>query len=253
MKIRRHFFSAALIITMTLPIAWGKTGEASDETSSVKKIYARSDLIQAGDRLMDQGMFDEALVQYLKATEPIYLNYPRDKGLPLARIRSVLKFQHKYEEALKNLQWVIDINPKGDGWVPQQRELKALLEAQKTGNTTKLYEHIRYLREKNQKWLPPKGYHTSTAGVASVIIQIYDTIGDQDGGIAFCDEMLQYWEKKSGQDLHKPGNKNQYFLIRQAFEQDKKEGFKGCLDAKPGDTCMGRATKTLIESDYFPW
>jgi len=178
--------------------------------------------------------------------------------LPIGNICAVLKFQHKYEESLKRWQWFIDFNPKGNSWVPQKLELEALLEAQRTGNTATLYEHIKYLKERNQKWMPPKGYHTSTAGVASVIIQIYDHIGDQDGGIAFCDEMIRSCLNgiscKSAETKKMAGTRRDpYFLIKQAFEQDKAEGFKGCLDAKPGDACMGRATKALIQSDYFPW
>ena len=45
----------------------------------------------------------------------------------------------------------------------------------------------------------------------------------------------------------------EYLKVREAFEKDKAEGFKGCVGAKPGEACMGRATKTLIQSDYFPW
>ncbi len=102
--------------------------------------------------------------------------------------------------------------------------------------------------------LPPKAYVSVYIPIiTSKIIYLYDYIGDADGGIAFCDEVLKYWEKKSGYNLHRPGSKEPYFLVRQAFKQDKEEGFKGCLDAKPGEVCMGRAAKAVIQSDYFPW
>jgi hypothetical protein len=45
----------------------------------------------------------------------------------------------------------------------------------------------------------------------------------------------------------------EYLKIREAFEQDKSEGRKSCVGAKTGEVCMGRATKALIQSDYFPW
>lgn len=261
MRIVHFAIYQVLIFTLVASNAYcdsSKSGQALEPDGHLRKIYAQFDLIRAGNQLMDQGLLDEAILKYEEAMEPEYLNYEYDKASPLGHICSVLKFQHKYEESLKRWQWFIDFNPKGDGWVPQKRELEALLEAQKTGNTTKLYEHIKYLREKHQKWMPPKGYHTSTAGVSSVIIQLYDHIGDQDAGIAFCDEMIEFCASgKScrGNDSRKYAYsmKNPYFQIKQAFEQDKAESFKGCLDAKPDDACMGRATKALIQSDYFPW
>jgi len=45
----------------------------------------------------------------------------------------------------------------------------------------------------------------------------------------------------------------EYLKVREAFEQDKAAGFKGCANQKPGEVCMGHATKALIDSDYFPW
>ena len=90
----------------------------------------------------------------------------------------------------------------------------------------------------------------------SNILRLRDTIGDYDAGIKFVDECINYFKKadieKSG--VYKPGRvDNEFVKIREAFEQDKAEGKKGCVGKKPGEVCMGRATKAIIQSDYFPW
>lgn len=70
---------------------------------------------------------------------------------------------------------------------------------------------------------------------------LYDTIGDYDAGIAFIDEILAYFRTGKAGDP-KPGWVDaEYMKVREAFEQDKAQGTKG------------RATKALIQSDYFPW
>lgn len=127
------------------------------------------------------------------------------------------------------------------------------------------------MREKHKNEFPPLGYD-SGSGVYQIatILRLYDTIGDHDAGIKFIDEILTFLrgrKKDRGEayDLYdriktveqatscmKVGPKDnpdwhgckflkEYFLVREAFEKDKAESTKG------------RATKALIQSDYFPW
>jgi tetratricopeptide (TPR) repeat protein len=221
---------------------------------SVAVIGGRVQLERKGDRLVEQGLYEDAINKYQEALTPQFIKREEDKCQPLARIRHVHRLQGKYRDALNEMDWFIHQNPKKEEYINDKLELEALCKAQNTHLEQPVFEYIKYLREKYKKLLPPIKYDGNYAPIiTSKIIYLYDHIGDVEKGIAFCDEILKYMEKKSGQNLHRLGNKNQYFLIRQAFEQDKAEGFKGCLEAKPGEACMGRATKALIQSDYFPW
>jgi len=216
------------------------------------KIIKRTNLEKIARTLEERGLYDEALKKYREAMDPILLNYDYEAGVAMGGVERIYQKQGNYELALKELQWHLQRNPKK--YEDNKLELESLIKARNSHTNKPVVEFINHMKRKNEKFLPPKKYLAGTTEtISSDIIRSYDHIGDQDGGIAFVDEILRYWEKKSGQDLHRLGNKNQYFLIRQAFEQDKKEGFKGCLEAKPGEACMGRATKALIQSDYFPW
>ena len=76
---------------------------------------------------------------------------------------------------------------------------------------------------------------------ARYILRLYDAIGDHDAGIKFIDENLAYFRTGKAGDP-KPGKVDaEYMKIREAFKKDKAEGTKS------------RATKALIQSDYFPW
>jgi hypothetical protein len=219
-----------------------------------ERVWARESLIIEGNRLVKAGFYEQAVLKYNEAISPQYIKSERDKTSFYGRMLSLHRLQGKFREAFNELQWFMKINPKGDGWMDDKLQLEALIKAGDTKSNQPVHDYIKYLRRKYKNMLPPDKYDGNYVPiVVSKIIFCYGWIGDADGGIVFMDEILNYWEKKSGQNLHRPGNKNQYYLIRQAFEQDKQEGFKGCLDAKPGDACMGRATKALIQSDYFPW
>ena len=249
---RMFYFLLAFVFSTNLfasEKAGGRTPAGLDA-----RVWEQGMILLEGDRLAEGGFYDRAIEKYRESLAPRFIENEMDKSGFFNGALRVHRLQGKYEKALQDLQWFIAVNAKGDGWLDDKMQLEALIRADKEKSKQPIYDCIRYYREKYKNMLPPVTYEGQFISIiTSKIIYLYDHIGDADGGIAFCDEILRYWEKKSGQDLHRPGNKNQYFLIKQAFEQDKKEGFKGCLDAKPGDACMGRATKALIQSDYFPW
>jgi hypothetical protein len=72
-----------------------------------------------------------------------------------------------------------------------------------------------------------------------------------DGGISFVNECLEYGylqhpeyvRANTSKEALRLGQKGaaEYLKVREAFEQDKKEGKKG------------RATRQLIQSTYFCW
>jgi tetratricopeptide (TPR) repeat protein len=222
---------------------------SSDEHTA--KIVKRAALEQEARMLERQGLYDESFKKYKEAIDPSLLNYDYDAGVAHGGIRRIYLKRREYQLALQELQWHLQRNP--EKYQDDKLELEALIRSQETHSSQPILDYIKFLKNKYKKQTFPFNYNPYFEEINKTIIRLYDHMGDMDGGIDFCDEILRYWEKKSGQDLHRLGNKNPYFLIRQAFEQDKKEGFKGCLDAKPGEVCMGRATKALIQSDYFPW
>ena len=116
----------------------------------------------------------------------------------------------------------------------KKTELDSLFEAEKTGSKEPIYNAIKVIKENNKGVLPPQKYQFYADGVASQIIQLYDRIGDLDGGIAFIDSLL------SSKEMHSQSRKN-YLEIRQAFSDDKASGAKG------------NATEALIKSNYFSY
>lgn len=222
-----------------------------DKNNSFGKAAVQVKLEDEGRTLLKEGLYAAALEKFKKANDPALKLVGYQDTVAEALIRETYQLQGEYEKALRDLEPLLRDSPKQWNWQNEKMELEALIESQKSSSTEPIYEFIQFMKKKYKGDLPPAKYNLGiTTFVTSAIIRCYDQIGDYDGGIAFVDEILKYWEKKSGQDLHRPGNKNQYFLIRQAFEQDKKEGKKGCM-GQPG--CVGRATKALIQSDYFPW
>lgn len=169
-----------------------------------------------------------------------------DRGRPFASIIAVHQKQGEYEQALEELEYLREEHRAHEPYVDWRQEFIALIEARKTRSNQPVYNHILYLKEKYKNSLPPRHYWFGSTQYTDAIIRLYDHIGDSTGGIAFVDQILAYKKLR-------PKARSEYLKVREAFAQDKKEGFKGCLDAKPGTVCMGRATQALIQSDYFPW
>ncbi|MFA7255270.1 MAG: hypothetical protein WC133_04125 [Candidatus Omnitrophota bacterium] len=220
-------------------------------------IWEQGAIENEGFRLAEEGFYDAAIAKYHEALAPRFIQEEGDRCHPLYGIMNVHRLQGKFDEALQEARWFLKINPKKEEYKDNQLELKALLEAQNTKLKIPIFQYVVYLFGKYKKLLPPIKYDGNYVPIiASRIIFCYGWSGDADRGIAFLDKIINYFASgKAGRRAKERAftMRNPYFVIRQAFEQDKKEGFKGCLESKPGDACMGRAIKALIQSDYFPW
>jgi len=263
--------TAALLGCYVLKITGGsikflKGGAFSGNT------LARNALQDEGRRLKKAGMLDEALLKYRAALDPAMLNFEWQASTARGAIIQIYCIQGKYKEALNDLDWFLLGNR--DKFTPWLNEIKSLAEYQSSGNAKTIYDYISWLREAKKKFSPPVYVDDQTV---STILRLYNTIGDHDAGIRFINEILNWTFESDTEFKHlkgivqtaeqatqcskfdaKPGSDwrackwlREYLLVREAFEQDKADGFKGCAHSPPGQVCMGKATKALIQS--FPW
>ena len=215
----------------------------------INNIFMRNKMQEEALRLFEAGFYDEAIQKYKEALHPSLLNNDHEQSHPRGAIRDIYRYQGKFELALEEHRWFLKRNSSKEEYIEKKIELDALLEARNTQSKEPILRYIKFLRENHKKELPPEMYNARATSYASQIIRLYDYIGDAVNGIAFVDQVLAYFSKWN--NVKKAIA--EYLKIREAFEEDKKQGFKGCLDAKPGTVCMGRATQALIQSDYFPW
>lgn len=257
MKKRALFFMVlSLGVVVVSFVAMG-----CNQGQEIKKIKARNALQRQAKRSAKAGDLDKAVKLYKQALKPEFINSEHEKSTAMGALREIYKVEKKYSDALDAIHWFFINSATGKptpSALDEELEINALIQYQLTNSPASIHAHIEYIKESNKDYLPPIHYSSvGTTTTTSDILRLYDTIGDYDAGIAFADEILKYWEKKSGQNLHLPGNKNQYFLIRQAFEREKANGGPTCgkwgaKDAN-GVYCIGDATQALIQSDYFPW
>ncbi|HXV27355.1 MAG TPA: hypothetical protein VD913_00160, partial [bacterium] len=222
------------------------TGESNEH---LNKIFRRNEIQQKAKQLFEAGFYNEAIQKYEEALHPSFLNNDHEESHPRGAIRDIYRYQGKFELALEEHQWFLKRNSSKEEYVEGKLELEALLEARNAHSTEPILRYVNFLRENHKKELPPNSYNSRATWYTSKIIRLYDYIGEANGGIAFVDQILTYFSRRN--NVKK--TIAEYLKIHEAFEQDKKEGFKGCLEAQPGTVCMGRATQALIQSDYFPW
>jgi len=213
--------------------------------SDTEKIFFQTGIEREGRELEEKEAYDEALIKYREATNPDVLNHDYDAAVALAGIERIYEKQGRFEQALEQLQWHLARNPAK--FEEDRLRLVALIKARDNASSEPIYDHISYLQNKYKNELPPDlgGY---TAIVSSHIIYLYDHIADYASGISFVEGILKAYAKIGPGDPYGLGNP--YYQVKMAFEADKKDGRESCI-AKPG--CMGRATKALTQSDYFPW
>ena len=236
---------------------------ADTSLSNFEKIRITHQLEREGRALVRQGLYTKAEQKFIEADDPKYwLHKGRPNGMARGWLRDVYGMQGKYEVILKNLALE---NPKIgltiiSGYQPRLDEkvkYEALIKYRDELREEPIREVIKVLKTQYLKLLPPQDYDSiASLRPISTILRLYNTIGDHDAGIAYIDECMAYFKqqdiKKYGE--YRPGKADrEYLKVREAFEQDKAEGFKGCAGKKPGEVCMGRATKAIIQSDYFPW
>jgi tetratricopeptide (TPR) repeat protein len=226
-----------------------------EKEDQLQRIFRQSQIIEQGDILVKQGRYENAILKYSEALNTSFVVNDDDRMSPIGRLERVCKLQGNYKQALEQLQWFINQNTNGSGWHDDKSEIESLIKTRDTHSNGPVLGHIEYLKNKYEAQLPPKKYAFGfTPIISSAIIRLYDHIGDFEDGIAFVKGVIAYLETRPVLVQ----SKNEYMKILEAFEQEKREGWKGCVDFKPNQSepdtvCMGKATKALIQSDYFPW
>lgn len=258
-----------LIVFITLLISPMLNADTKSITDT--SIYRQHQLQQEGKKLATIGKFDDAIAKFQQALEPQYINRESDKGFAKYSIVKILIWQEKYDKALQEYQWFLNQNKRNNKAIIHAKELQALLQYKMSKDQKGILDYIQLLRSEYKSSLPPFGYDSGIGiGQIVTILRLYDTIGDHVTGIAFIDEILTFLKNrrenrgeafevydriktvedasrcmargpKGNPDWHGCKFLKEYLLIREAFEQDKREGKKG------------RATKVIIQSDYFPW
>lgn len=241
----RKIFTTIVFGVATLLISLGsgatvlKAGFA--ETSALDRVSQRMAIENQAKKMAESGNLDQAISLYKKATQPQYINYAYDQNTALGAMREIYKWKGEYGNAMAIIDKSLENTPNAKHFIMEKREIEALAVYGSTTNPQVIYQHIADIRSQYADQLPPTKYLFHSTVYISDIFRLYDTIGDHDAGIAFIDEILAYFRAGKAGDP-KPGRVDaEYIKIRDAFELDKKEGTKG------------RATKALIQSDYFPW
>jgi tetratricopeptide (TPR) repeat protein len=237
-KFLKKFFSTHLFLTLILN-STSIFADANDYNSVMKLISIQHQYEQQGKLHVEQGKYEEAIENFDKAIELDVKINGGDRGRPMAFKIKALSYKGNYQAALTLMNYLISAHPKHEHYKDWKEELEMLSIQNLEERNKKIYGYIDRLKEKYSERLPPRGYWAYLEIPA--ILRLYDTIGDNDAGIKFIDEILAYFRTGKAGDP-KPGKVDaEYMKIREAFEKDKSEGTKG------------RATKALIQSDYFPW
>ena len=251
--------------------------------NGIKNIFSRNAIQEEGRQLTKRGDFQEALTKYQEAIQPQYINDEYEKGTAIAMMRSIYLVLQDYDAALKCIEWAFKNSLDGKPTVYAmeiKNEIEALKNYQRTGDPQSVLNHMKQFFVDHKADLPPQGHDESSV---STLIRLYNTIGEHDAGIKFIDDFLDWSYNKPNtefENFNKPKTSSealkigkwnelsvknrdptwraykyvgQLLMVREGFERDKAEGFKGCAGKKPGEVCVGHATKAIIQSDYFPW
>lgn len=214
----------------------------TQQLTSMEKLGRSRILEKEGKTLYRKGEYDQALIKFNEANSPsfwLYENSPN--GFAELYIRRIYFLTGQYQKAWAMISQTAKDRPYNQPFIDEKIMYDALLASKQKNSNEPIYSYINFLRNKYAAKLPPKAYSLSSVANIATILVLYDTIGDHDAGIAFIDEILAYFRTGKAGDP-KPGRVDaEYMKIREAFEKDKAEGAKG------------RATKALIQSDYFPW
>lgn len=218
----------------------------------------------------DKFMFKEAIQSYEKALDPKFKTSEGAGFFSIGGLRRCYLQLGEYDKARQYTN--IQIKANEEKFSSNAKEVDALEFFAKTGSPEKVLDHIAFLSQASHKSVPPHGFETYEI---AEILWLYDIIGDYDAGIKLVDSVFEYFKSKyldyvrprnstealqlkekaelNNQNAYEYKIDREFLLIREAFEQDKAEGKKGCVGKKPGEVCLGRATKAIIQSDYFPW
>ncbi len=248
MTIKRPFFLIAPVILFCfLNIAATNSDYIN---ANFSELYGRHQIEKMGDQLVEQGRYEDALEKYHEVLSPKYIKYEHDKATVISRITKTLMLLQRYDEALQEWQWFIDQSEKNAARLGRPnngeaelkaKEILALKAYKESGNPQSVYDYLKFYKQKKSRSLPPSFEWGASPTEVSTILRLYDTVGDCDAGIALIDEVLAFFRTGKAGDPKLGKVDHEYMKIREAFKKDKAEGAKG------------RATKALIQSDYFPW
>ncbi len=250
------FFAACLFSLSVCGYANDSVEPASDRPTSAsytQQIVSQFQLVEKGRQLVKQGQYEEGLREFYEALDPIYIKYDQDRMTPTAYIVRTLILLGDYEKALKEWQWFVDGNKRNDEAKVKAKQILALKKFRATGDASIVQKYLKFYMKKKSKSLPPSFEWGAGPSEVATVLRLYNAIGDHDAGIKLINDILAFFRTGKAGDP-KPGKSDAaYINVREAFEQDKRDGFKGCAHSPPGQVCMGKATKALIQSDYFPW
>lgn len=281
----RVLFPGFIVLAMTGFIGWSIfQAVTAGHYNSLEKVMVSNGYQSEGISRLRMSQFNEAERLLRLADLPENRIY-RDRPNATARIwlRGVYVATGRYAEALKDVEEMLQIVPDGQLFLEEKKEYELLIQYRDTADAVPLIEFINEFKQNHSKDLPPVRYNPVVSVPAiSRILQIYSMIGHHDEGIKLIDEVLNHAyasdhdislfkgrfqtsaqanecvEAGQGGDGIKIDWRackwiQRYLEVREAFAQDKAEGFKGCAGKKPGEECVGHAMRALIKSDYFPW
>lgn len=231
----------------------------STDHHRVNNVFSRNAIQDEARRLAVNGNYQEALLKYQEAIQPQYINREYQKATAMGAMIKIHLWLQDYDAALHKLSWFFANSATGkptESALEKKDEINALKAYQLNNQPGMIKAYIMRFVVKHQNEMPPVKYVSGSATLISTVLRLYNTIGDHDAGIEFIDICREYFKQQDIQRYgeYRPGhNDGEYMKVREGFERDKSEGFRGCAGKKPGEVCMGHATKALIESDYFPW
>ncbi len=241
----------------------------SAEPDHLKKVVYRGELETSARRAAEAGRYAEAIALYQQAIEPQNINHRHEMSMAIGSMGEVYKWTGNYEKAMEMNNWFLEGNKDSMRAQIEKSEIKALIRYKETGDRTQIDEHIQKIKDIDKGILPPNGWAPHATTTISDILRLYDTIGDHDAGVAYIDMIIDYAygtdpnyqtvdRSISAVEARRRSAKKQadgapnfkwreydwlaeFLAVREAFEQDKKQGARG------------RATRVIIQSDYFPW
>ena len=174
MKIATVFFLcmiASCLNISTSPAFAGTAFFQSDEHA--KKIIKRIDIERQAEALEKRGQFSSAIDKYQEAMAPSLLNEKADAAAAHDGISRIYQKNGQFELALKEFQWFMGINANSKDWIDRKLELEALVKARDTHSPQPVLNHIVYLKDKYNAFLPPKKFMAGmTDPISSAIIRL---------------------------------------------------------------------------------
>lgn len=250
---------------------------------SMERLHAGMALENEGRRLAEAGQFEAALEKYKEAIEPQYVRRSYQRATAMGAMISIYCVLQQYDLALEAMEWFF-LNARDNVPTPfaieRKKEIQVLKNYHEDANKSRMLVFINEYLDKHKMEFPPSGYDSAKS---AAVLRLFNTVGEHDKGIALIDEVLFFLKERrkaegkedytiydriktveqatecmkvgprDNPDWHGCKFLRQYYLVREAFEQDKADGFTGCAGSPPGQVCMGKATKAIIQSDYFPW